>query len=217
VGASIRSRSFLQVDTTNILFICGGAFAGLEKIIAQRSKGSSIGFGATVQSPEDRRVGEVLRQVEPEDLLKYGLIPEFVGRLPVIATLQDLDERALVDVLTKPKNALVKQYQKLFDMESVELEFSDDALLAVAEKAIARRTGARGLRSILEGLLLDSMFDLPSEKNLEKVHISREVVSGGAKPPRMFWPSVVGVSLHSRQPRNHLVTPSALGFPKAWC
>lgn len=181
-GRKHPQQEFLQVDTTNILFICGGAFAGLEKIISQRSKGSSIGFGATVQSPEDRRVGEVLRQVEPEDLLKYGLIPEFVGRLPVIATLQDLDERALVDVLTKPKNALVKQYQKLFDMESVELEFSDDALLAVAEKAIARRTGARGLRSILEGLLLDSMFDLPSEKNLEKVHISREVVSGGAKP-----------------------------------
>lgn len=181
-GRKHPQQEFLQVDTTNILFICGGAFAGLEKIISQRSKGSSIGFGATVQSPEDRRVGEVLRQVEPEDLLKYGLIPEFVGRLPVIATLQDLDERALVDVLTKPKNALVKQYQKLFDMESVNLEFSDDALLAVAEKAIARRTGARGLRSILEGLLLDSMFDLPSEKNLEKVHISREVVSEGAKP-----------------------------------
>jgi ATP-dependent Clp protease ATP-binding subunit ClpX len=181
-GRKHPQQEFLQVDTTNILFICGGAFAGLEKIISQRSKGSSIGFGATVQAPEDRRVGEILRQVEPEDMLKYGLIPEFVGRLPVIATLQDLDERALVDVLTKPKNALVKQYQKLFEMESVELEFGEDALLAIAEKAIARKTGARGLRSILESLLLDSMFDLPSEKNLQKVYLSRETVADGTKP-----------------------------------
>uniref|UniRef100_UPI0030EC120D AAA family ATPase n=1 Tax=Pseudomonas sp. JAI120 TaxID=2723063 RepID=UPI0030EC120D len=147
-------QEFLQVDSTNILFICGGAFSGLEKIIGDRLQGKSIGFGAYVASPEERRTGETLKSVEPEDLLKFGLIPEFVGRLPVIATLEDLDVPALVTILTEPKNALVKQYQKLFDMEAVKLGFTDDALVQVAKKAIDRKTGARGLRSILEGILL---------------------------------------------------------------
>ncbi len=181
-GRKHPQQEFLQVDTTNILFICGGAFAGLDKIIAQRGRGTSIGFGADVRSPDDRKTGEVLREVEPEDLLKFGLIPEFVGRLPVIATLDDLDGEALVEILTKPKNALVKQYQKLFEMEDVTLTFADDALDAIALKAIARKTGARGLRSILEGILLDPMFDLPSYGTVEEVVINREVVEGRAKP-----------------------------------
>ncbi|HXG80669.1 MAG TPA: ATP-dependent Clp protease ATP-binding subunit ClpX, partial [Sphingomicrobium sp.] len=181
-GRKHPQQEFLQVDTTNILFICGGAFAGLEKIIAARGKGSSIGFGADVRGPEERSTGEILKEVEPEDLLKFGLIPEFVGRLPVIATLTDLDEAALVDILTKPKNALVKQYQRLFDMEDVRLTLTDDALRAIAQKAIARKTGARGLRSIMEGILLDSMFDLPSLEGVESIVISKEVVEGRAKP-----------------------------------
>jgi len=181
-GRKHPQQEFLQVDTTNILFICGGAFAGLEKIIAQRGRGTSIGFGADVRAPEERKTGEVLREIEPEDLLKFGLIPEFVGRLPVIATLEDLDEPALIEILTAPKNALVKQYQKLFDMEDVELTFAEDALSAIARKAIARKTGARGLRSILEGILLDSMFDLPNYDTVEEVVINREVVEGGASP-----------------------------------
>ncbi len=181
-GRKHPQQEFLQVDTTNILFICGGAFAGLEKIIAERGRGTSIGFGADVRSPDERKTGEILREIEPEDLLKFGLIPEFVGRLPVIATLEDLDETALVEILTAPKNALVKQYQKLFDMEEVELTFSEDALSAIARKAVARRTGARGLRSILEGILLDSMFDLPGYDVVEEVVINREVVDGGASP-----------------------------------
>jgi len=181
-GRKHPQQEFLQVDTTNILFICGGAFAGLEKIIAERGRGTSIGFGADVRSPDERKTGEILREIEPEDLLKFGLIPEFVGRLPVIATLEDLDETALVEILTAPKNALVKQYQKLFDMEEVELTFSEDALSAIARKAVARRTGARGLRSILEGILLDSMFDLPGYDAVEEVVINREVVDGGASP-----------------------------------
>ena len=181
-GRKHPQQEFLQVDTTNILFICGGAFAGLEKIIAQRGRGTSIGFGADVRAPEERKTGEILREIEPEDLLKFGLIPEFVGRLPVIATLEDLDEAALIEILTAPKNALVKQYQKLFDMEDVELTFADDALSAIARKAIARKTGARGLRSILEGILLDSMFDLPNYDTVEEVVINREVVEGGASP-----------------------------------
>src|SRR5476651_199565 len=160
-GRKHPQQEFLQVDTTNILFICGGAFSGLDKIISMRRQGTSIGFGAEVRGPEDRRTGEILRDLEPEDLLRYGLIPEFVGRLPVVATLEDLDEGALVEILTRPKNALVKQYQRLFDMESVKLKFSDDALKAVAQKAILRKTGARGLRSILEIVLLDTMFELP--------------------------------------------------------
>ena len=181
-GRKHPQQEFLQVDTTNILFICGGAFAGLDKIIAMRRQGTSIGFGAEVSGPDDRRTGEVLRDLEPEDLLKYGLIPEFVGRLPVVATLEDLDEIALIEILTRPKNALLKQYQRLFDMENVKLKFSDDALRAVAQKAIMRKTGARGLRSIMETVLLDTMYDLPSLEGVEEVVINREVIEGRAQP-----------------------------------
>ena len=181
-GRKHPQQEFLQVDTTNILFICGGAFSGLEKIIAQRGRGMAIGFGADVRAPDERKTGEILREVEPEDLLGFGLIPEFVGRLPVLATLDDLDADALVEILVKPKNALVKQYEKLFDMENVTLAFTDDALNAVAHKAIARKTGARGLRSILEGILLDPMFDLPGYDSVEEVVINREVVEGRAQP-----------------------------------
>ncbi|NBC31176.1 MAG: ATP-dependent Clp protease ATP-binding subunit ClpX [Alphaproteobacteria bacterium] len=181
-GRKHPQQEFLQVDTTNILFICGGAFAGLEKIIAERGRGTSIGFGADVQALDERETGQVLRDCEPEDLLKFGLIPEFVGRLPVVATLSDLDEDALVDILTKPKNALVKQYQRLFEMEDVHLTFTDDALRAIAKKAIQRKTGARGLRSILESILLDPMFDLPGLDSVEEFVINREVVEGRARP-----------------------------------
>jgi len=181
-GRKHPQQEFLQVDTTNILFVCGGAFAGLEKIISQRGQGTSIGFGADVRSPDDRAIGDVLTEVEPEDLLKFGLIPEFVGRLPVLATLQDLDEDALVEILTAPKNALVRQYQRLFEMEDVRLTFADDALRAIARKAIARKTGARGLRSILEAILLDPMFDLPSLDGVEEIVINAEVAEGRAKP-----------------------------------
>lgn len=181
-GRKHPQQEFLQVDTTNILFICGGAFAGLERIISARGKGSSIGFGATVKDPEDRRTGEILKGVEPDDLMKFGLIPEFIGRLPVIATLEDLDEATLVKILTEPKNALVKQYQRLFEMENVSLTFTEDALFAVAKKAIVRKTGARGLRSILEGILLDTMFDLPTMQGVEEVVINPEVVEGRAAP-----------------------------------
>jgi ATP-dependent Clp protease ATP-binding subunit ClpX len=181
-GRKHPQQEFLQVDTTNILFICGGAFAGLEKIISQRGRGTSIGFGADIKSADERQTGQILREVEPEDLLKYGLIPEFVGRLPVIATLEDLDEQALVDILTRPKNALTKQYQRLFDMENVHLTFSDDALRCVARKAITRKTGARGLRSIMESILLDTMFDLPGLEGVEEVVVSGEVAEGRAKP-----------------------------------
>jgi ATP-dependent Clp protease ATP-binding subunit ClpX len=170
------------VDTTNILFVCGGAFSGLEKIITARGKGSGIGFGADVKSPEDRRTGEVLRHLEPEDLLKFGLIPEFVGRLPVIATLDDLDEDALMQILSAPKNALVKQYQRLFEMEDVKLTIPDEALKSIAKKAIERKTGARGLRSIMEGILLDTMFELPGLESVQEVVISKEVVEFDAKP-----------------------------------
>src|ERR1700722_6674313 len=181
-GRKHPQQEFLQVDTTNILFICGGAFAGLEKIISARGKGTSIGFAAKVQNPDDRRTGEIFRQVEPEDLLKFGLIPEFVGRLPVIATLEDLDEEALKKILTEPKNALVKQYQRLFEMENTDLSFQDEALNVVAKKAIERRTGARGLRSIMEGILLDTMFELPGLDGVEQVVIGPEVVEGKARP-----------------------------------
>ncbi|MBT6441876.1 MAG: ATP-dependent Clp protease ATP-binding subunit ClpX, partial [Alphaproteobacteria bacterium] len=167
-GRKHPQQEFLQVDTTNILFICGGAFSGLEKIIGQRGRGTSIGFGADVRGPDERMTGELLQEVEPEDLLKFGLIPEFIGRVPVLATLEDLDEPALVEILTQPKNALVKQYQKLFDMEDVQLTFTDDALSAIAQRAISRKTGARGLRSILEGILLDSMFELPGFETVEE-------------------------------------------------
>ena len=181
-GRKHPQQEFLQVDTTNILFVCGGAFSGLEKIISARGQSTSIGFGADVRSPDERQTGEILKQVEPEDLLKFGLIPEFVGRLPVIATLEDLDEDALVDILTKPKNALVKQYQRLFEMENVKLTFSDDALRAISRKAIKRKTGARGLRSIMEGNLLETMFDLPSYDSVEEVVINSEVIEGRAQP-----------------------------------
>jgi ATP-dependent Clp protease ATP-binding subunit ClpX len=181
-GRKHPQQEFLQVDTTNILFICGGAFAGLDKIISARGQGTSIGFGARVSDPDDRRTGEIFRQVEPDDLLKFGLIPEFIGRLPVLATLDDLDEKTLVKILTEPKNAFVKQYQRLFDMENVGLTFTDDALLAVARKAIARKTGARGLRSILEGILLDTMYELPTWEGVEEVVVNAEVVEGRSQP-----------------------------------
>jgi ATP-dependent Clp protease ATP-binding subunit ClpX len=175
-GRKHPQQEFLQVDTTNILFVCGGAFSGLEKIISQRHQGSSVGFGADIKGPDERGTGEVLRDVEPEDLLKFGLIPEFVGRLPVVATLEDLDEVALIEILTRPKNALVKQYQRLFEMENVTLELTEDALKAVAQRAVARKTGARGLRSILEGILLEPMFELPGLEGVEEIVINREVV-----------------------------------------
>jgi len=181
-GRKHPQQEFLQVDTTNILFVCGGAFSGLERIISARGRGTSIGFGAEVRAPEERRVGEVLRECEPEDLLKFGLIPEFIGRLPVVATLEDLDESALIRILTEPKNALVKQYQRLFEMEGVKLAFTKDALEGVARKAIGRKTGARGLRSILEANLLDTMFELPSLEGVSEVAINREVIEGRAKP-----------------------------------
>jgi len=185
-GRKHPQQEFLQVDTTNILFICGGAFAGLEKIISDRMQGKSMGFGAHVAAPDERKTGEILKHCEPEDLLKFGLIPEFVGRLPVIATLLDLDEPALVKILVEPKNALVKQYAKLFDMEDVQLEFTDDALHSVAKKAIDRKTGARGLRSILEGILLDTMFDLPSMDGVDEVHVDKDVVEGRKEPVRVY-------------------------------
>ncbi len=181
-GRKHPQQEFLQVDTTNILFICGGAFSGLEKIIAQRGKGSAVGFGAVVRSPEERRTGEVLREVEPEDLLKFGLIPEFIGRLPVVATLDDLDEGALIEILTKPKNALVKQYGRLFEMEGVKLNFTEDALRVVAARAIQRKTGARGLRSIMEQILINTMFDLPGLDGVEEVVINGEIAEGRANP-----------------------------------
>jgi ATP-dependent Clp protease ATP-binding subunit ClpX len=185
-GRKHPQQEFLQVDTTNILFICGGAFAGLDKIIAQRGKGSGIGFGAAVKENDDRGVGEIFKELEPEDLLKFGLIPEFVGRLPVIATLTDLDEDALIIILTQPKNALVKQYQKLFEIEGVDLTFTDDALRAIAKKAIDRKTGARGLRSIMEDILLDTMFDLPGMENVTEVVVNEEAVGPDAKPLMIF-------------------------------
>lgn len=181
-GRKHPQQEFLQVDTTNILFICGGAFAGLDKIIAQRGKGSAMGFGADVRSDEDRTIGETFMELEPEDLLKFGLIPEFVGRLPVIATLTDLDEEALVTILSEPKNALIKQYQRLFEMEDAQLTFTEDALKAVARKAIQRKTGARGLRSIMEDVLLDTMFDLPGLDGVEEVVVNDDVIAATAKP-----------------------------------
>ena len=181
-GRKHPQQEFLQVDTTNILFICGGAFAGLDKIISARGKGSSIGFGADVKENDSRGVGEVFSELEPEDLLKFGLIPEFVGRLPVIATLTDLDEESLVTILTKPKNALIKQYQLLFELEDVTLTFTDEALVAIAKRAIKRKTGARGLRSILEDILLDTMFDLPSQESVEEVVVNEEAVNSVATP-----------------------------------
>ena len=181
-GRKHPQQEFLQVDTTNILFICGGAFAGLDKIIGQRGKGSGMGFGADVRNNDDRGVGEVFQDLEPEDLLKFGLIPEFVGRLPVIATLEDLDEDALVTILSKPKNALVKQYQRLFELEDVTLTFTEDAMEAIAKRAIERKTGARGLRSIMEDILLDTMFDLPGMETVTEVVVNEEAVTSDAQP-----------------------------------
>ncbi|WP_121061507.1 ATP-dependent Clp protease ATP-binding subunit ClpX [Chachezhania antarctica] len=181
-GRKHPQQEFLQVDTTNILFICGGAFAGLDRIISQRHKGSAMGFGADVRDKDERNIGEIFEDLEPEDLLKFGLIPEFVGRLPVLATLEDLDEDALVTILTSPKNALVKQYQRLFELEDTELVFTDDALTAIAKRAIERKTGARGLRSILEDILLDTMFDLPSLDSVTKVVVNEESAMSDAAP-----------------------------------
>ena len=182
-GRKHPQQEFLQVDTRNILFICGGAFAGLEKVIQARSTRGGIGFGAEVRSKQEgKKIGESLREVEPDDLVKFGLIPEFVGRLPVIATLEELDEAALVQILTEPKNALTKQYAKLFEMEGVDLEFRSDALKSVAQKALERKTGARGLRSILEGILLDTMYEIPSQQGVSKVVIDESVIEGSSKP-----------------------------------
>ena len=181
-GRKHPQQEFLQVDTTNILFICGGAFAGLDKIISNRGDGNTIGFGANVKAPDDRRTGDILADVEPEDLQRFGLIPEFIGRLPVIATLEDLDEDALITILTNPKNALVKQYQRLFEMEDVQLTFRDDALSAIAKRAIERKTGARGLRSIMEAILLDTMFELPNLHGVEEVVVNAEAVESGSAP-----------------------------------
>ncbi len=181
-GRKHPQQEFLQVDTTNILFICGGAFAGLERIIAQRNKGSAMGFGANVKDPEEKGVGELFQELEPEDLLKFGLIPEFVGRLPVIATLNDLDESALVTILTEPKNALVKQYQRLFEIEGVKLTFTPEALTAIAQRAIKRKTGARGLRSIMEDILLDTMFELPGMSDVTEVVVKEDAVNQAGKP-----------------------------------
>ena len=181
-GRKHPQQEFLQVDTTNILFICGGAFSGLDKIISQRNKGTSIGFGAEVRSADDKKIGEIIKTLEPEDLLKYGLIPEFIGRMPIVATLEDLDEQSLVKILKEPKNSLLKQYQQIFRFEGVKLIFKEEALLEIAKKAITKKTGARGLRTILESLLLKTMFDLPSQENVKEVIIDRSVVLGEKEP-----------------------------------
>jgi len=181
-GRKHPQQEFLQVDTTNILFICGGAFAGLDKLISNRNRGSSIGFGAEIVGAEEKKTGDILKDVEPSDLVKYGLIPEFIGRLPIIASLEDLDEDALVTILTQPKNALIKQYQKLFEMEDTKLEFRDNALKEVAKKAISLKTGARGLRSIIENVLMDTMFELPSEPDINEVVVNEDVITKGSKP-----------------------------------
>jgi len=181
-GRKHPQQEFLHVDTTNILFICGGAFAGLEKIIDQRGAETSIGFGAKVSKPEDKGIGEILRNVEPEDLLKFGLIPEFVGRLPIITTLDDLNEEALIRVLTEPKNALVKQYETLFNMDNVKLTFTDEALHTIAKKAIERKTGARGLRAIMEENLLQIMYDLPDKQDIVEIIIDEKVITDGKAP-----------------------------------
>ena len=181
-GRKHPQQEFLQVDTTNILFICGGAFAGLDKIISQRNKGTAIGFGAEVKSSEDKKTGEWMKTLEPEDLLKYGLIPEFIGRLPIIATLEDLDEKSLIKILTEPKNSLIKQYQELFKLEGAKLNFKDNAVREIALKAISKKTGARGLRSILENILLKTMFDLPSLENVEEVIVDAGAAKSSSQP-----------------------------------
>ncbi len=181
-GRKHPQQEFLQVDTTNILFICGGAFAGLDKLIDSRGKGSSIGFGAKVKNYKEQPLSEIMKMLEPEDLIKYGLIPEFIGRMPIIATLDDLDEKSLVKILKEPKNSLIKQYQRLFEFEEVELEFKDDAILEIAKKAISKKTGARGLRSILENILLKTMFELPDMENVIKVTVDNNAVKGASEP-----------------------------------
>ncbi len=181
-GRKHPHQEFIQIDTTNILFICGGAFDGLEKIIERRIGKGGLGFGATVKSSDEKAIGEILRKIMPEDLLKYGLIPEFVGRVPILCTLDALDEESLVRILTEPRNALVKQYQKLLELDNVKLQFEDAALSAIAKKAIERKTGARGLRSIFEELMLDLMFEVPSEENIKTVRITEEAVKNGSKP-----------------------------------
>jgi ATP-dependent Clp protease ATP-binding subunit ClpX len=186
-GRKHPQQEFLQVDTKNMLFICGGAFAGLDKVISDRSEKSGIGFGATVKSKDSgRKVGDTLKNVETEDLVKYGLIPEFVGRLPVIATLNELDEEALMQILTEPKNSLSKQYQKLFEMEGVEIDFREEALRSVAKKAMVRKTGARGLRSILENVLLDTMYHIPSDKGVSKIVIDEACINGESEPIKIY-------------------------------
>ena len=181
-GRKHPQQEFLQVDTTNILFICGGAFAGLDKLIDRRGKGSSIGFGAKVKSYKEKLLSEIMKQLEPEDLIKYGLIPEFIGRMPIIATLDDLDEKSLVKILKEPKNSLIKQYKRLFEFENVELSFQDEAISEIAKKAISKKTGARGLRSILENILLKTMFELPDMENVTKVTIDKSSVKGTSEP-----------------------------------
>lgn len=181
-GRKHPQQEFLQVDTSNILFICGGAFSGIEKIIARRQKGTSIGFGADVRNTDEAKPGEMFKLLEPEDLLKFGLIPEFIGRLPVIATLEDLDEAALKNILVEPKNALTKQYKKMFEMEGVNLIFNDDSLTAIAQKAIIRKTGARGLRAIMEEALMDLMYDVPGMEDVSEITITGDVINGKAEP-----------------------------------
>jgi len=181
-GRKHPQQEFLQVDTTNILFICGGAFAGLDKIISQRDKGTSIGFGADVKNTQDKKTGEWMKTLEPEDLLKFGLIPEFIGRLPMIATLEDLDEKSLIKILQEPKNSLTKQYQELFKLDGAKLTFKENALKEIAQKAISKKTGARGLRSILENILLKTMYDLPSQDNVEEVIVDAGAAKGQSQP-----------------------------------
>ncbi len=185
-GRKHPHQEFIQVDTTKILFIVGGAFVGLDQVIEQRLNKKSMGFGADIRAKQDRRVGEILARVQPEDLLKYGLIPEFIGRLPVVATLDELDDKALIRILSEPKNALIKQYEKLFSFEKVKLKFTESALVAVAKKAHAQKTGARGLRSILEEVMLDLMYDLPSQKNVKECVITEDVISGTGKPILLY-------------------------------
>jgi len=181
-GRKHPQQEFLQVDTTNILFICGGAFAGLDKLIAQREKGTSIGFGAQVKHPEEESVGDTIKKLEPEDLLKYGLIPEFIGRMPIVATLRDLDEKSLIRILNEPKNSLTKQYKRLFELENVKLAFKENAISEISKKAIKKKTGARGLRSILEAILLKTMYELPNLEDVSEVIIDESVVKGRSEP-----------------------------------
>jgi len=202
-GRKHPQQEFLQVDTTNILFICGGAFAGIEKVIRERSEKGGIGFSAEVKSKDDKRnLGVVLGELEPEDLIKFGLIPEFVGRLPVVATLEELDEIALIQILTEPRNALVKQYARLFEMEGVEIDFREDALRAVAQRALERKTGARGLRSILENVLLDTMYQIPSEEHVQKVVIDESVITGESEPILVYENKDSGSALQTADDRG---------------